>query len=250
MSTTTQAPATASKEVAAKAKLERECVEAMRTAQSESDLWALSDLLVRLVPSGQTGFKNLIDLAIGEGIGAFTEKTLYSYRDSANFWPADKRVAGVSFSAHRSAEPYKTPKNVDASKGLLEKMTGATNGKVTVSAVRRAVAAAKPGGAPPAKKPATTQAATPSVNDALADLQSGGRKLKLAVGNLDLEHLEQVQHGLNNVLTRVEELRARLERQAKANAKGSPAQETQKIAAKVQATVKDGKRQVGDLRDL
>src|SRR5262245_745493 len=79
-------------------------IDAMRDVQTEGDRWHLAEALVAMLPQGSNGFQEIIDQASAEGVvGKLSANTLRLYRDTANRWPANRRVANVSFSAHREA---------------------------------------------------------------------------------------------------------------------------------------------------
>src|SRR5215472_10648050 len=95
-----------------------EVIEAMRSIHSESDRWHLAEALFKKIPSGLQGFQEIIDKASAEGVaGNLSVNTLRLYRDTASRWPANKRVADVSFSGHR--EVMALPGTVDGQAKLL-----------------------------------------------------------------------------------------------------------------------------------
>lgn len=208
-------------------------IDAMRSVHTESDRWVLSEALLKVVPNGTQGFSEIIDQAAQQGIaGGFTVNTLRFYRDTAKLWPANKRVKNVSFSAHREVERLGT--DIDGKVKLLEDLyknpdpaTGGPN-NVTVAAVRRAVTlrtnpqaatsgpAQKGGGSGGSSTPAaagggTTATASPKGQwEAIEDLKNGGKQMIAAVPQSTSESdLQKIGHGLNAVLSHVDQLRAK-----------------------------------------
>jgi len=242
-------------------------LEAMRDVASEGDAWTLAERLLVLVPTGTSGFGDVIDRATKAGVaGKLSANTLRLYRDTANRWPSDKRVANVSFSAHREAMVL--PNISEAAKMLsdLAKNNGGGS-KVTVGAVRKAVAV-KQGKKPPAGRGNTSGGSTASASftTILHDLQVNGGATFIAniPSNLASADLDKLHAGLNKVVAHVERQRAKIARAEKAAtakraaAKATPAPKqppTPKNGngnGKTPITSKSapGKKGAGDLRGL
>jgi hypothetical protein len=220
-------------------------IDAMRSLQSESDRWHLAESLAVLIPSGLKGFADLKDQATAAGVGAkLSTTTLRLYRDTANRWPADKRVPNVSFSAHREAMVLP----IDQAVAVLEKLAANLGpAGVSVTEVRRAVAAAQ-GKALPASRTRTATAGASPAFDVLADLESGAAKLIAAIDPaMDPARLDNIQAGLNKALVHVETLRTKKARKVaapKVPAAPAPAPAPAPTASPVPVAA------TGDLRDL
>lgn len=216
MPTTTPAPADSTLSTA-------EVIDAMRSIQNESDRWRLAEALAAQIPAGSATdeFKQIVDDAVDAGVvGGLSVTTLRLYRDTANRWPADKRVPNVSFSAHREAMPLE---DVDAAAKMLAdlvKTLGAD--KVTVSSVRRAVAVAKNRPLPDAKADAAAAVRVDRTTaQVLADIAAGAPQLISAIdGTMELDRLHA---GLNKALAHVEKLRTKAAAKAKRPAAKAPA---------------------------
>jgi len=220
-----------------------EVIDAMRSVQTEGDRWHLAESLAHLIPSGSSGFGDIIDAATHEGVvGKLSANTLRLYRDTAIHWPVDDRVPNVSFSAHREARRnVETTK--EAAKMLQDLVKTVGTSKVTVASVRKAVAI-KAGKAQPAQKPATTQSAT--AVDVLADFIAGAPKFIAAVkADTKSTDLDKLDAGLNKALAHVERLRQKAARKAQASKSSAPAKKAAPAAAKPAA-----KKATGDLRGL
>ena len=206
MSTTTTTPSVQVADV----------IDAMRDIQTEGDRWNLAERLAVLLPSGSSGFGDIIDAANAEGVaGGLSANTLRLYRDTATRWPTEKRVPNVSFSAHREAMVL--PTITEAGKMLrdIEKSVGA--GNVTVASVRKAVAV-KQGKAPKAPKAGTASKSF----DVLADIKGGASALIAAIDNgTDADALDKLHGGLTKAIAHVERLRAKAAQKAAA-AKAAP----------------------------
>lgn len=236
-------------------------IDAMRDVQTEGDLWVLAERLVALVPKGDD-FGEVIDRATKEGVvGKLSANTLRLYRNTAQRWPKDKRVANMSFSAHRDAMVL--PSIGEAAKMLndLAKTKGGA-GKVTVADVRQAVAIKQ------GKKPKGSRAgvgvtkAQAQYAHVLADLQdaSGAAFIAAIPTNLSSDQLDKLHAGLNKVLGHVDRQRATVARKAKqVQAKRAADKQPAKQApakpkngngnGKPQVTSKSAPRK-GDLRGL
>jgi hypothetical protein len=226
-----------------------EVIDAMRSIQTEGDRWHLAESLAVLVPSGVSGFGDVIDKASKEGVvGKLSVTTLRLYRDTALRWPADKRVPNVGFSAHREA--IRNIDNATEAARILRdvaKTQGAS--KVTVSAVRKAVAIKQGKAVATAPKPTAT--ATKAV-DVLRDLENGGSDLIAAIsGGTDADTLDKLHSGLTKAIAHVERLRAKATQKAaaaKGKAQGTPRESAAaKPAAKKAAATSKAQ---GDLRGL
>lgn len=199
-------------------------LDAMRDIQTEGDAWKLAEALVARIPDGLKGFDEIIDQATAAGVvGKLKANSLRLYRDAAKRWPAEKRVAGVSFSAHREAMAL--GENVADQRKLIEDIRkGLKPGEtVSVASVRQAVRL-KRGIAPtPKNQPTAAAAAAMSNMDILSDLRSGSPKIIAAIkSSFSESDLEKLQDGLNKALAHVEKLRMRSAR-AKAAAKKATA---------------------------
>ena len=228
-------------------------LDAMATVQTERDTWVLADALVVAVPKGgDATFEPLCDLAAQfkvDGTG-FKPQTLRLYRDTAKAWPAEERIPGVSFSAHREVQNAKELGTFAQKRKTLEQLvvTQGSPGKVTVSSIRRAVKAKGPMAQPGT---ATTAApSAPQVNSTVQDLKGGGKQLIAGIPRgLSIDELKEIKTGLNAVLTHVEALISRAPREAaeKKMATSAPTDaEIKERTEKVVANVK-GK---GDMRGL
>ena len=225
-----------------------EVIDAMRSIQTESDLWNLADLLRLAIPEGQTGFVEIITRASDAGVDAgLSGSTLRAYRDTAKKWPKSRRIANVSFSAHREAERLigKDGGPVTPAADLLTAMVkqhGA--GKVTVAMVRKSVRAAQG----KTKKPKASTAAAPSakVSNVLVDLKAGAPEL-IAALTAATPDLDQIHKGLNKALTHVDRLRAK--RAQKQTSTSAPVAATDKVTTSVKTPAPSTKtRRPGDLR--
>lgn len=227
-------------------------IDAIRSFHTQNDRWQLADALEAQIPSGTSGvggvtFGDIIDAANKEGVlGKLSIKTLNLYRDTAVRWPINKRVANVSFSAHREAQALTG--TVDDRADLLRdavKNEGSPD-KVTVASVRAAIRGTK-------GKPATTQpSGTIKGKASLGDLLKGGPDMIKAIGpNTPADELDKLHAGLTKVIAHVEKLRAKAAQRAAAasNKKGNGSNAPTPIATarKAAAPPKGG---VGDLRGL
>ena len=235
--------------VAPRALAVHDVIDAMRSIQSESDRWHLADALARQIPNGtkegSVSFATIIDEATKEGVvGKLNATTLRLYRDSANRWPSDKRLPGVSFSAHRAAESLQG--GVDQQAKMLEDLVKKEGGaaKVTVAVVRRRIRAAQ-GGTVPTPAASTSKRAI----EVLGDLMKGAPELIGAIGvNTASDELDKLHAGLTKAIAHVERLRAKAaQRATKAKAANGPAP-TPITSAKKAATPQRGG--AGDLRGL
>jgi hypothetical protein len=230
----------------------------MRDIQSEGDMWKLAEALVAKIPQGLAGFDEIIDQATVAGVaGTLKANTLRLYRDTANRWPADKRVAGVSFSAHREAMNL-GPDKVDEQRKLIEDIRKnlSPGETVSVAAVRKAVRIKK-GLAPTARAAqvaaATAAGASVSYVQVIDDVKAGSPKLIGAIVSTTPEaELDKLQAGLNKAIAHVEKLRMRAAR-AKQGAKqpraASPASPTTP-SAPAKGNGQAPSKSQGDLRGL
>lgn len=249
MTTTTPANALSTTEV----------IDAMRSIQSESDRWRLADALAAQVPAGSAvaEFKQIVDDAVEAGVGGgLSVNTLRPYRDTANWWPVDKRLPNVSFSAHREAMRLE---DVAAAVKMLDNLVKTFGaGKVTVTSVRRAVAVANNRPLPSAKSDAGTVAKVDRTTaQVLADIAAGAPQLISAIdGTVDLDRLHA---GLNKALAHVEKLRIKAAAKAKRPAAKAPARKPAPKATPARRPARAGsaatpkrapRKSAGDLRGL
>lgn len=224
-----------------------EVIEAMRSIQSESDRWHLAESLRQMIPSGLTGFSDIIDAATAEGVaGSLSANTLRLYRDAAARWPADKRVPNVSFSAHREAMVLPSIDEAARVLAQLAKQLGAA--KVTVAEVRKAVAVkqGKVTKAAAAASSSTSKGATTTQANVLADLMAGAPTLIASItATTSPTELDKLHAGLTKTIGHVERLRAKAARKATAAAKKAPA-----AKASVRKSTPRGRKSTGDLRGL
>ena len=229
-----------------------EVIEAMRSIHSESDRWHLAEALFKKIPSGLQGFQEIIDKASAEGVaGNLSVNTLRLYRDTASRWPANKRVADVSFSGHR--EVMALPGTVDGQAKLLSDLVrqhGA--GSVTIKTIRDAVKVKQ--GKSTATKSAAGKSGAPNqaarqMVDVLDDIMKGSPKLIASiVVTTSTSELERLQAGLNKAIGHVEKLRMKAQRSKDA---------AKKVAAKPAVPTKSApagkaipKKAAGNLRGL
>jgi hypothetical protein len=234
MSTTTTPPAVSA-----------DIVDALRNLQTETDRWLLAEALHRQIPSGSDGFEVIIDAAKRAGVAALSANTLRLYRDTVIRWPASKRVANLSFSAHREAMVMSS---IDEAHDVLVDLRNTLGAdKVTVSAVRKAIAvkqgktqAAKPGAA------ANTATSHQSQVRTMQDLMKGGSELIAGIHTqTPAAELDKLHAGLSKVIAHVERLRAKA---ARSNKTAAPAP---KAAAKPTAAKPTVRKHVaGDLRGM
>jgi hypothetical protein len=240
-------------------------MDAMRDISNEGETWKLADALNARIPTGLTGFQEIIDEATSEGVlGTLKLNTLRLYRDTASRWPADKRVSGVSFSVHREMMVAKDSKGQVLSLPEQIKMIGdvqktlAAQGKtISVRSVREAIAV-KQGKQTAAQKRATqaasTQQATP-MSEVLNDIKKGAPNLIGAISPTASEsELDKFTAGFNKALAHVEKLRMKIARAKQA----SKAQKAAVPAAAAPAAKANGDgeskaapaKRRGDLRGL
>lgn len=220
-------------------------IDKMRDIQTEGDRWELAEALKGMIPQGSNGFSEIIDKATSEGVvGNLSANTLRLYRDTATRWPSTKRVANVSFSAHREAMALPTIDSAAKMLGDLAKTQGAS--KVTVASVRKAVAI-KNGRQPTAAQAAGTTTHAKNL-DVIRDLTSGGSELIKAIGaESDTDKLDKMHAGLNKVIAHVERLRAKA---ARASAKKATPEKKATNGAKPSTPKATAKKSAGDMRDL
>lgn len=222
-------------------------IDAMRSIQSEGDRWRLSDILLAEIPTGSAGFAEIIDAATAAGVaGNLSADTLRLYRDTANRWPEDKRVAGVSFSAHREVMVLDSIAQRTKMLNDLSKNLGA--GKVTVAAVRKAIAVQS--GKAPAAPASPNGPKAPGKVDALADALAGCPAL-IAATTAETD-LDKLHAGLSKALAHVDRLRAKANQKAAAKARTAAKTVSKNGAEPAPATPrKRAPRKVqGDLRGL
>jgi hypothetical protein len=253
MSATT-IPTPSPKVVASAAQVD-DVIDAMRSINSEADRWHLADALLVTNPSGTNDFATIVEKATAAGVlGQLSANTLRLYRDTASHWPVSRRIVGVSFSAHREVEKLHT---IDAAVKMLENCVKAAGGpdKVTIKAVRQAVAISQGKAVTPAPAAAPV-AASQSVMDALDDLRQGGKKLIQSIPRTTpSSQLDEYHAGLSKVLAHVEALRSKASQKAAAAKKGaSPAAPAAPAPAPAKAEasqpVADNGEATPDLRDL
>jgi hypothetical protein len=220
-----------------------EVIAAMRSIQTEADRWTLAEALYAEIPTGQGGFDKIVDVAAAEGVPAgLKANTLRLYRDTAHRWPASKRVANVTFSAHREAMVM--PSIDAAAKMLADLAKNLGADKVTVASVRRAVAVSQGKTITAAKSGNSPVAAS---FDALADLKAGASTIITSItADTSAADLDLLHAGLTKAIAHVERLRSKAARKAtaaKSTAKSStkPATVTAAKAARVRK---------GDLRGI
>jgi hypothetical protein len=193
-------------------------IEAMRSLQTEGDAWRLAEALLARVPVGDnSGFDEIMDEAAAANVlGKLSKKTLMLYRDAANRWPADKRIANVSFSAHREALVLE---NINESVRLLEQLVKANGAAgVTVQSVRKAIAVKR--GTVKAAPAGAAATAPKAAVDMLADLRTGAKALIGAIGaDTEDDELVKLHAGLTKTLAHVERLQAKAARKAATAAK-------------------------------
>lgn len=190
--------------------------DAMGSLHDEADRWTLAEALLAAVPQNTSNrwFEKLNDDATSRGIPTLSVTTLRQYRDTAARWPADKRVKGASFTAHREVQPL-IPDDGDTTdaRRLLEQLIDSHGAaKTTAVRVRQAVRAHQGVANPP--KPIT------STTVSFADLMKGGEKMIAAIlgANLAPAALDSIHAGLTAVLTAVETERVKAARKQGAQA--------------------------------
>jgi hypothetical protein len=227
-----------------------EVFDAMASINTESDRWHLAEALAKQIPSGASyggvSFADILDAATKQGVaGKLSTNTLRLYRDTASRWPADKRVAGVSFSAHREMRDFG---DVSAQAKALEALVKSEGGadKVTVASVRRAIKthqgkAVNPPGAAISKK----------AIDVVEDLKKGAPELigSIPVGTTR-DELDKIHAGLNKALAYVEKLRARAAQRKASATKPTPQKAPAAPAAGTTKKVVPIAAGKGDLRGL
>jgi hypothetical protein len=228
-------------------------VEAMRELQTEGQAWVLAEALAKKVPTGEKGFDEIMDAAGAQGITAnLSANTLKAYRNAALAWPPEKRVPDVSFSAHREAMNLKD--TVAQQEKLLQDLSKSLGGpgKVSVSAVRRAVQVKR-------GKPVTTRGAgggrggsgTTPVKpqfDVLDDIKAGSPQLISRIGgDTKGSDLDKLHVGMTRAIEHVERLRIKL-----ARAKAAAAKKSAPATTPVPTTPPPTKRPAGpgDVRGL
>jgi hypothetical protein len=216
-------------------------IAAMRAITEGSDRWVLADALVEVVPNGVQGLQDILDRAESEGVaGRLSVHTLRLYRDTAKMWPLDKRIDGVSFSAHREAIRTLT---VEQAVTLLNQLARKYD-KVKISDIRDAVAV-KQGKAPTAPAPDGTPAPVVNGVDVLADLKSGAPQLINAIATTTTPNdLDKLQRGMSKALAHVESLKSKAARKGKSATKAQAP--TVQPAARPAAAAK----RRGDMRGL
>jgi hypothetical protein len=227
-------------------------IDAMREVQTESDRWRLAEALHAVLPTGSTGFERIEDEAAKRGVAALSATTLRLYRDTAARWPKGKRVDRLSFSSHREAMVLPT---IDDAREMLVALSDQLGpSKVTVSAVRRAIAAQTGNGKVPAAAPGANVTGRRVVQlDALHDLKNGGPQLIAAITNeTPADDLDRLQAGLSKVLAHVERHRARVAKSAaKAKAKTTTTTTTKTKTDNATGAKPAARRaKAGDLRGL
>jgi hypothetical protein len=235
--------------------------DAIKDVHDEASLWRLSDELVRIAPQGVKAVEAVVAQAAARGIPTKSVNTLRLYRDVAIRFPANERVSGVSFSAHREAIVLGT--TAEAVQVLNDLVTKHGAAGVTVTTVKSAVQAST-GKVPAAKQSVKPQSA---LADVARDLSAGGKHFASELDTLIQLNgvtLDGLHAGLSHVLTVVESKRAKAVRKAAAEAakaaKATPKVQPAKAgprngkavskAAPRRQPVKAGAGKAGDLRDL
>jgi len=220
-------------------------IDAMRSLQSEHDRWNLAEQLAKLIPSGSSGFAELIDQAVTEKVeGGLSATTLRLYRDTANRWTPDLRVANVSFSAHREAMVLDSIPQ--AAKMLKDLSSNLGPGKVTVQSVRKAIAVKNGKTVPAANGSKAAAAPAKKMADLRDDIKGGAKELIAAIGaDTPSAELDELHAGLTKVMAHVERLRAKAAR--KATTKAPATASSSKAAPTKRASTR---KAAGDLRGL
>lgn len=236
-------------------------IEAMRSVQTEADQWRLAEALASAIPNGgASDFAAIVDEAKAAGVsGGLSAKTLQLYRDAAKRWPADKRVANLSFSAHR--ETMALEGDIASRVKLLTQLVKSSGGadKVTVQTVRQAVRVAN--GKPPKDAPtpadkaeAEAQRTTAAV---LADIMAGAPQLLSAINaRTTRDDLDKLNKGFAKALAHVERLQAKQAAAAKRltaprkPAGAAKATAGKPVAKKAPAKAPAARKPAGDLRGL
>lgn len=225
-------------------------IDAMRSIQSEDDRWKLAEALHQQVPTGVKGFQEIIDAATAAGVaGNLKVNTLRLYRDTAVRWPSDKRVANVSFSAHREAMVLPT---IDAAAKMLGNLA-ANNGAahVTVASVRKAIAVQQGKPLPATGTGTGTGKVTAKTVDVLADVKAGAPTLIAAITPATtVPDLDSIHAGLSKAIAHVERLRAKAARKATATSKTAATPATASTSKAQPAPKGAPKKPQGDLRGL
>jgi hypothetical protein len=235
-------------------------IDAMGSLQTERDTWKLADALYVIVPKGGEGmFQPIVDAAVTMKVGfnnkgqAYTAKNLVQYRDVAKAWPAEKRVVGVSFTAHREvSESQAVAGGIEGKRKFLENQVtvqAGQPGKVTTTVIRKAIQASK-GVVPPAP-PTTVPAPPKAVDNVLDDLRlNGGQKLIDAIPKgTSLEELDQLKKGLNAVLVHIDKLQSSYKRDQAAKKAAASAPSDEQIQERSEAIAVKAKGK-GDFRGL
>ena len=229
-------------------------VDAIRSFQSQNDLWQLADALAAKIPNGTTGvddvsFGDIIEAATKEGVlGKLSAKTLQLYRDTSVRWPSTNRVPGVSFSAHREAQAMAG--DVDAKTKLLADLVKSSGGadKVSIASVRAQVRKTQGKQAPAGNAPSGS---IKNKGLSLNDLMNGGSEMIKAIhSNTPSDELDKLQAGLTKVLAHVERLRSKAAQRAAKSSPKAPSSSSNAptpISAAKRAAPKGG---AGDLRGL
>lgn len=221
----TVVPATAMKPV----------LEAMKSVNTASDLWTLSDALASVIPNGRSGFDAIADKAAEQGVlGNLSGNTLRIYRDTAKLWPKSKRISTISYWAHKEAM-RNNKGGVDKAVSLLNKLATTPDAKgrkgpdrVTLARVKQAASVGSKQG------PAAANKAKPNVRsiDLMADLINGAPSLIAAItSTTPTEDLDKLQKGLDKASAHVTNLRAKATQKAKSASKKEAPTSTVKAKA-------------------
>ena len=235
--------------------------EAIKDVHDEASLWRLSDELVVIAPAGVQSVENVVAQAKARDIPTKSVNTLRLYRDVAIRFPANERVAGVSFSAHREAIAIGTTAEAVQVLDDLVKQHGAAG--VTVTTVKAAVQA-KSGKVSAPKQSVKPQSALADVARDLSNNAGKGFISELdaltAINGITLDGLHA---GVSHLLAAIESKRARAARKAAQAAKSTPKVQPAKAGPRNGKAATSGKAtpvkasagkaaagKAGDLRDL
>jgi hypothetical protein len=223
-------------------------LDALGNLHDERDRWTLAEVLNTEAPqhAGNVWFQNVVDAADSAGVPSLSVTSLRQYRDTAARWPADKRVAGASFTAHREVQTL----GIEAGADLLRDLVGQHGAKgVTTTLVRKAIMA-KQGTTAAAKK-----AAPASVS--FTDLLNGAPKLIAVIkaAGLDASALDKLHAGVSAVLAEVDGQRMRAARKGAKGARSAkpaarPAVQAVPPLAETEAVPAAANGAAGDLRGL
>lgn len=235
---------------------------ALRDVHDEASLWALSDEIAKVAPSGVTGVEIIVDEAKRRGIPTKSANTLRLYRDVAIRFPASERVGGVSFSAHREALGGYSGDVSLAKQTLIDLSTQHGAEGVTILTVKKAVAAATGKALPVGGAGAAKSKHQSGFAEVANDIATNGAKR--FIGELDAIvtsgiTLDQLHAGLSKLIAEVEVRRSKAARKAARPVKaaatptGTPARHSKAAPTKARPAAKTNKvegSKAGDLRGL